>query len=461
MRQFLRGKFIRDTIALQIGRIGTTGLSALSSLLVVRVMGVADYGVWSLTQSFLTIWLTLNLTGVNVAATTRLAMAVGAGDEAELLNLSAIYVQVSILWSVFLTVSLALLGPLISSLAYNGDTHIGVLAIWLSLTTLPDALYNFVLIALQSQRSMRSLAILSNLNQVVFLICVAVALVVNPVSETLVIARIVYSTSTMFMAFWFYSRDRRQHPTSYPALSQIFSHVPYVSPRPYWRFGFLNALDKSISNLYTEIPLQIVGILIGPSAAGFMELGYKAITICGTFTSAIADNLEAIIPQAIGRGDFANLRRNLSRVLISLTLAAIGFYAVFALAVPFLVLLFGQRWLPAVPVIIALSVYGAVTMVGGIFGPLYRALNLLRSAIIVKIIAMVMIVVPGWLWIRQLSQPEATMLLNPLIRFNSLQNQQTGATAGAWVVNGLYIVSVALTVVFTLPALKRQALEAE
>lgn len=461
IRQFFRRKFIRDTVALQIGKFGTTGMSALSSLLVVRLMGVETYGVWSLAQSFLTIWLTLNLTGVSISTSTRLAMAVGAKDESEMLNLAAFYVQVSALWAVTLTALIVLTGPLLSSLVYNGDTRIGILAAWLSLTTLPDALYNLVIISLQSQRSMQTLVVLTNLNQFVFLLCTVVALLVNPVPETLVIARLVYSTATMLLAMWFYNRKRQTYTIPYPTLLAIFSRARTVSPNAYWRFGFLNALDKNLSNLYTEIPLQIVGIFAGKAAAGFVEVGYKAITISSTFTSAVADNLEAVIPQAIGRRDYASLRRNLTRVVITLALAAIGFYTLFALAVPLIVLLFGPRWTPAVPVIVALAVYGAVTMVGGIFGPLYRALNLLPSAIVIKIISLVVIILPGLFWIRNASSLGNGLSLNHLPTFAGVQAQQAGALSGAWLVNGLYIVSVALTIAITLPVLKRRALETQ
>ncbi len=452
IRQLFRRKFVRDTIALQIGKIGTTGMSALSSLAVVRLMGVENYGVWALAQSFLTIWQALNLTGVGISTSTRLAMAVGAHDEPEILNLTAFYVQVSTLWSIALALLLAVMGPAISALAYNGDGHIGVLAAWLSLTMLPDALYGLIIITLQSQRSMRTLAILTNLNQVVFLICIVGALLVNPVPETLIIGRLIYSTSTMLLAFWFYIRERETYPVPYPRLMDIFRRAPRVSPRLYWRFGFLNALDKNISNLYTEIPLQMVGVFAGKAAAGYLEVGFKALAIASTFTSAVYDNLQAVIPQAVGRRDFVTLRQNLTRVILTLTVAAIGFYTIFALAVPLIVLLFGQHWIPASPVIAALAIYGGVTMVSGIFGPLYRALDLLRPAIIAKVITLIIIALPGFLWMQRVSE------INPFYKLFTLPDfytQQMGAVGGAWMVNGLYIVSALLTVLITFPALNK------
>lgn len=435
IRAFLQRKFVRDTLALQIGKIGTTGMTILSSVLVFRLLKPEAYGAWALTFSFFTIWQTLNLTGVNISTSTRLAMAVGARDEPEILNLTAFYVQMSTVWAVISTLILALIGPAIAGLAYDGDSHIGILSVWLSLTVLPDALYSLVIIAFQSQRAMRTLAVLQNINQLVLLAVTIAALLINPTPEGMVASRLVYSFSTLVIALSFYQRMRQDFAIPYPTFGKILWGSLRVSPRPYWRFGVLNAIDKNVANLYTEIPLQIVGIYGGKAAAGYLELAFKAMTLPSVFTSAIFDNLQAAVPQAVGRRDFARLQRNFTRVMLTLTLGAVGFYVLFALFVPiFVPLIYGTDSIPAVPVIQVLSVYGAVTMVGGIFGPLYRALDLMLPALFIKIAALIIVLLPG------------------LVLFQ----QGSDALSGGWMVNGLLVVSTLLTAAVTLPALRKK-----
>lgn len=435
IRAFLQRKFVRDTLTLQIGKIGTTGMTILSSVLVFRLLRPEAYGAWALTFSFFTIWQTFNLTGVNISTSTRLAMAVGAQDEPEILNLTAFYVQMSTAWAVISTLVLVLIGPTIAGLAYNGDSQIGVLSVWLSLTVLPDALYSLVIIAFQSQRAMRTLAVLQNINQFVLLIATLVTLLVNPTPEGMVASRLVYSFSTLVIALIFYQRMRQDFAIPYPHFGKILWGALRVSPRQYWRFGVLNAIDKNVANLYTEIPLQIVGIYGGKAAAGYLELAFKAMTLPSVFTSAIFDNLQAAVPQAVGRQDFARLQRNFTRVMLTLTLGAIGFYVVFALIVPlFVPLIYGLDSIPAVPVIQVLSVYGAVTMVGGIFGPLYRALDLMLPALFIKIAALIIVLLPG------------------LVLFQ----QGSNALSGGWMVNGLLVISTLLTAAVTLPALQKK-----
>ncbi|MBI5671085.1 MAG: oligosaccharide flippase family protein [Chloroflexi bacterium] len=434
IRRFWGSKFVRDTVILQIGKIGVAGLSFLSSILVFRLLGVERFGLWALTQSFFTIWQSLDLTGVNISTSTRLGLAVGRQDADEIASVMAFHALVSGLWALAVTALILLLGPPLSRLMYDGSTRIAVLTAWLSLTVLPDALYNLVVISLQSRRLMQRLAILQNVNQFVLFGCVVVALVISPTPEGMVASRLVYSVLTLLIAFGFYRRVQR-HDVPFPSFAQIICQMRTVPVRPYWRFGVLNALDKNVATLYTEIPLQLVGVFAGTSAAGFLELGYRAMSIPNLLLSAVFDNLQAVVPQAVGRGDYVRLWRNFRRVMGIMLLGAIAFYLAFALAAPLLVpVLFGSAALPAVPVITVLSIYGAITMMGGIFGPLYRALALLRPALTIKVVVLV-ILIPG---------------------LALVQTEQ--AVGGAWLVNLLFGVSVVMTAAVTLPALRRQAL---
>jgi len=80
-----------------------------------------------------------------------------------------------------------------------------------------------------------------------------------------------------------------------------------------------------------------------------------------------------------------------------------------------------------------------VTTAGGVFGPLYRALNLLGRAIAAKMIAVLVI------------GAAAAALF-------SVDDDSTAASViGAWLINGFYVVSVGLTAWFALRALRRAA----
>ena len=230
---------------------------------------------------------------------------------------------------------------------------------------------------------------MQNVNQFVLTTALIAAVLISPTPEALVIARLVYSYSTLLIALIVYLPAARTGAVSYPPFSAVLRRAITVSPRPYWRFGVANAIDKNIAQLFTQIPLQLVGIVAGARAVGYLSLAMNGIVQAGVFTSAVFDNMQAVVPQAVGRGDFAGLKRNFVRVLVVMLLGGIAFYTALALlAPPFIPPILGSRWIPAIPPLIALAIYGALTTTGGLFGPLYRAFDQMRQIIVVKLIAL-------------------------------------------------------------------------
>lgn len=458
-RGITRSKFVRDTLILQASKLGVTALGLAAWAVVPVALGTDRYGVWALAQSAFAIWLTFDLTGAAVAVHTRLAAAVGARDQDEILRLMAAYVQIMLIWALGSMIVLFAFAPALAARLYPADTvplveagrealpalpafvwggsaQIGRLAAWLSLSLLADPFYNLVVIALQSHRQMGALALLQNANQLVLTLCLVGGALLNPTPETLTAARLLYSFSTLLLALAVYSRLRERGGVAYPPARAVLAAAPRASYRPYWRFGFANALDKNLANLYTQLPLQLVGVFAGQAAVSYLQLALRGIQQAGLFTSAVFDNLQAVVPQAIGRGDYLRLWRNLRRALLALAVGGGLFYGAVALAAPLVIVpLFGQEWEPALPLIPTLAIYGVVTTVGGVFGPLYRALNLMRAALLIKAGTLAVGLAAG-----------APLILS------------WGALGGAWTVNGLFVGSVLLTAAAALPALRRRAL---
>jgi O-antigen/teichoic acid export membrane protein len=435
LRGLSRSKFIRDTLVLQASKLGTTALSVIALAVSVRLMGNERYGVWKLTLAFFSIWQAVEMSGVGMSTATRLSIAIGKKDESEILNLMAFYVKVVLLWAAATTLVMVIFGPPTARLLYNGDSRIGELAAWFSLTVAADVLYTLVVVSLQSRRLMREFALLQNANQVVLFVCIVVAMFISATPESMVVGRLVYSYSTVIMALVVYARYERRGMITFPSMSAVFRHAPHVPTGPYWRSGVAMALDKNVGNLYTQFPITLAGIVGGVAAAGYLGTALDVISRSSLLTGPIMDNMQAVVPQTVGRGDYAGLRRNFGRVMVGLGVVSIAFYGLLALFAPLIIPLWlGSEAAPTIAPLIALCVFGVITAVGGIFGPLYRALPMMRMALVVKIVAVLIMLPVGYVLI-----------------------SQWGALGGAWMVNGLYLVSVGLTAVFTLPELGRRA----
>ncbi len=102
--------------------------------------------------------------------------------------------------------------------------------------------------------------------------------------------------------------------------------------------------------------------------------------------------------------------------------------------------------------------FGAVTTVGGVFGPLYRAFDLMRRAIAVKVVALALVLPLGALLLEQAASGQFVRFFG-MTAFSAYNpgSANTGALIGAVMIDALYIISVALTVLVTLPELRKRA----
>lgn len=445
-------KFVRDTLTLQIGKLGTAGLSALSTLIALRVLGPAEFGRFGLAESLVALWQAFDLTGIGISTLTRLGVAVGKRDEQAVIDAMAVYVRISTTVSLVILAGLWLLGQIVAGQIHNGQRDLGVIAALLAFNLLPDGYYLLVVTALQTRRQMRALALLQLSNQAVLTVCVLTAIALQPRAESLAVARIVYSMVTVVIAMLAYHRLRLEGEMPFPALSVVMSRARSIAVRPYLGFGFLNAVDRNLASLFVQVPIQMVGAVSGNTVTGYLRAGLDAMSYLSLFTSAVFDNMAAVVPQLIGRRDFARLRTNFARVLLVMALGSVVVYGSIALLAPIVIpLLIGDEWIPTIPTLQLLTIMGFITTVGGLFGPLYRALGAMRGAITAKIIAIVTGLPIGWLLI----SGQMSLSGLPTSEMSATVPIAAGALGGAWAINLLYALSVAITAWFTLRALQR------
>ncbi len=436
LRALLARKFVRDTLSLQGARIITTALSALTSLIVWRVMGPERFGVYALAESFFALWTQLDLTGAATALYTRLGIAIGARDHDAIRASLGAYLKIGGVVTLGVAALVLIIGVPLSASVY-GSSRIGGLAAGLAFAWLADTAYGYVLTVFGASRQIRTLALLSVINQGVLTLCSLVAISIDLAPEALVIARIVYAYTTLIIALIFYDTARRggRFPVDFPTMLTAVGSAVRAPIRGYWRFGAANALDKNIAALFVQLPVQIVGIISGAASASYLSVALSGIANASILTSAVFDNVQAVVPQAVGRGDYARLRHNIIRVMVVLGVGALIIYGVLALIAPVVIPpLLGDEWSPAIAPLVVLTVYGAVSAVGGILGPLYRAFNIMRRALVAKIIGLVVALVVGI----------------PLI-------VQYSAVGGAAMITLGLSVSVVITVAFVLPELKKRA----
>jgi O-antigen/teichoic acid export membrane protein len=457
----LRRKFVQDVIALQIGRFGAISAGLLSTLIVTRVVGPAGYGIYGLANSIFSTFGILNLSGAGQSTTTRLPKAIAVGDTQTALDVMAYHMQASLVLTVGIAVLMLLLAPAYAA-ATQGDAAIGALAALLAFTGPADATVVLITASLQSKRQMRALASLQTGSQVILSVAMISFVLFSPTPEALIAARLTHSFTALAVSMLVYGRLRRQGEMALPKLRSVLARAFTVSPRPYWRFGVANAFDRNLANLMTQIPLQLVGMIGGAQAAGYLGLGLRGYAQVAVFTSALFDAMQAVVPRAVAKAEYAQLWGALWRAVLALAGGALVVYGALALLAPFVIPpLFGREWIPAIPAVVMLAYYGGLATVGGVFGPVYRALGMMRAAISAKLIALGLVLPLGYLLLLGYGALpiDAFSGLNALVPAGlaGMGQASAAAAAGGLIVNAVYTVSVGLTGALALREVRRRA----
>jgi O-antigen/teichoic acid export membrane protein len=440
----LRIKFVRDTITLQAGKIVLTLVSVASFVFVVRGLGPEQYGVYQLVLTMHGLLLTFDLTGRSESTTTRLAEAIAAGDGAEVRNLMGYFMQMSLLVAVVACAVAFLFGAAFAEASYNNAT-IGELMKVYTLVLFLTPIYSLSLLTLQSTLAMRSYTFLENLTNVVeSVLKIAVALLIGSASA-MVAVYLLSSVIRAALGLRMYGRVRRRQPHLFPGMGGVLSAAWQVSPRRYWQFGFALALDKNLSQLFTLLPVQLLGMWGGEAAAGFLKLGISAMQYPTLLLSGVLTNLTTRLPADVGQQDYVRLRRNFGRVFRWMAGITVAMYGLLALFAPVAVPILGEEYTPAINVIRVLCVYGVITGLGGIFGPLYRTLRQMRAVLVVKGVALAGAALP------------AVWLIQYFLGKGAEGSEDLLALGGAWSINLVFALSVALTIAVVWPRLNQLA----
>jgi len=434
LRRLLAIKFVRDTLALQTGTLISVVVGVASSIILVRGLGGYQYGLYSLMLTMYGLLMTLNLTGLGPSATTQISEAVAAGDRDETARVMAFFIQMSLGVAVIATALTLPFAPGVAARSYD-EASIGVLMQIYIFTLFFTPVHNLALTMLKSVRSMQAYTVFNNLTAVIDAALILAAILIDGTARGVVIVRLVSAIVGAILSLGVYARLQRRFSETLPTLGEVARAVRTTSPRPYWRFGFQLALDKNISQLYTLLPLQMLGMWATPQAAGYLRMALSALERPALFFSGILINMSVQVPADFGRREYARLRANFVRVLKWIVPLSVAVFGTFSLVAPLLVpLVYGEEYRPAVPAIIVLGVYGTVTGIGGIFGPLYRSLRIMRSILAVKVISLLVVALPSIALVRAWD-----------------------AVGGAWSINLYYAVSIALTIFVTWPRVTRLA----
>jgi lipopolysaccharide exporter len=158
--------------------------------------------------------------------------------------------------------------------------------------------------------------------------------------------------------------------------SREYKPIRYLNFKKVWpflHFGLYQSGEGFINYFNTNIDGMSIGRLVGPAMLGFYQVAFNIIIIPSTRINPI---LTKVFFPAFShiQDDNEKLKKNFYKLLNILNFINFPlFFGLFVVAEPFIVVVFGEKWLPSVPILKILCGVGLLRSLGNPVGSLMYA----------------------------------------------------------------------------------------
>lgn len=386
MDYFRRHRFVKDFTILQIGSFGGNIVQAVAGIFIARILQPEKFGIYALAfglASFVSLFIGI---GAQDAATTILGENYTRKNPSNIADALAFLLKITILTGLISIIGAGFL-PWIAGYFYH-NSSIGVYAAVLILAVLfSSTFFAIATIGLQVAGNIRGMSILKFTDQALrFILSVIFVFgglgVLGAMLGQLLGAVIIFVISAII---W----ERLRHADNiFPSLRNLISRVRDVSIRKFLGFSFWIAADKNIANLYSILPVLITGIFLSSTNVTFFKLSFGYMNLVLSFLTPISILLNVEFPKMqVVEGE--KLSKNFVRVsLYSLGLSSILTIGAIVVSPVAFRVLYGASFMPGVKYVAYLVFYGCLMGIGVGLGPMWRAVQKVKTSIIINTITL-------------------------------------------------------------------------
>jgi O-antigen/teichoic acid export membrane protein len=305
----LRGKFVRDTLILQLGSVVRSGTYLVTSVLTARMLGPMELGRWATSrQMYMLAFFLVNM-GLTNAAVSRYSQAKGSGDHQAAVDALAALIKVGLLMTSLIMLLGYTVAPGAAEYFYEGDREVGVLAAILCFSTIGEVLRSLALAALNGTRQMKHYAIFDAYTNLLRVGLVGAALAVEASPRAVAWAFLAHGLLSGVMALRAYGRARHLSPSvAPPPLREVLAAIPQVPLRSFFGLSLLLALSKSLNSVVPRLGMLLIPALAvvandGFTANGGYHVGMMLNLVLTGAIGAIATNVLPTLGIMIGQSD--------------------------------------------------------------------------------------------------------------------------------------------------------------
>ncbi|OGN01607.1 MAG: hypothetical protein A3I26_00295 [Candidatus Yanofskybacteria bacterium RIFCSPLOWO2_02_FULL_43_10] len=393
---FFNHKFVRRTATLQIGSFGGTIVQAVVGILLARLLQPELLGIYSLAFGLAATTSLVIGMGIQEAVSSLLGRSYAQKDKAETENILGFMFKITFFAALIVLVFSFFL-PNIADRLY-GDSVIGIYAsIIVVAVILSSFFFTLAYSAFQVTGRIRSLTYLIVIDQSLrsglsLVLVMAGFGVLGAVSGHLVGALILFISSALLFV------NLKIKDSVFPDLRRLIISAKSISLKKYFGFTFWVALDRNMGNLFMALPVILTGIYVTVSEVSFFRLAFGYVNLALSLLGPVSVLLNVEFPK-LHIENKEKLAENFKKVsLYSLALSI--FLTVTAVVISPIAfkIFYGESFLPSVPYVAGLIVYGALYGIGVGLGPMWRAINKVKISILINSVILGM-GIPLGLWL--------------------------------------------------------------
>lgn len=384
LSQLWRIDFIRNVATLQAGSFGGTVVQAVIGILIARLLQPELLGIYSLAFGLAATTSLIIGMGIQEAVSSLLGRAYAQKDGVEVENILGFMFKITFIATLIVLVFSFFL-PDIADKLY-GNSVIGVYAsIIVVAVVLSSFFFTLSYSAFQVTGRIKSLTYLIVTDQSLrtglsLVLVVAGFGVLGAVIGHLIGALIIFTFSALLFA------SLKTKDSIFPGLGRLIASAKRANVRKYFGFTFWVALDRNMGNLFMALPVILTGVYVSVSEVSFFRLAFGYINLALSLLGPISVLLNVEFPK-IQIENKKKLVQNFKKVsLYSLGLSVILTVGAVVVSPIAFKVLYGENFLPSVPYVAGLIVYGALYGIGVGLGPMWRAINGVKVSIIINLI---------------------------------------------------------------------------
>jgi O-antigen/teichoic acid export membrane protein len=339
IRDLILSGTAKDTVILFSGNLGAAFWGFLFTLIVARSLTVSDFGVFSAVLNLVVIISSLSDLGISTGVVNFVSMNHGSGDTKKVSE----YIKAAFLIRTFAVVIMSIAAVVFSSfvsktLLASTDTNMGIWVGALTIFWFFDLYFPYIL---QAQKSFGKSVIYDNSYYITRLLFALAFYVVGGL--------------TIDKAFWAFGAGFLVtviFTTIFVKWKFLFSKPDKETYKSLIKFSGWVSINRIVSSFSGRIDLQMLATMAGATATGLYSIPSRLATfiivLSGSFSSVLATRLASF-------GDKEKEKSYIIKSTLAIVPIAVGIVIWILFAEPFIVLLFGNKYLESVPIFQALA----------------------------------------------------------------------------------------------------------